>query len=1180
MSTYLHIISKKLGLYILMVAVLLFPIITNCQTTSVWANMELTGDHFKIIGTPTVPEQETGKKVPLWIPITTGGVIGGAITWIILTKDDASPTANDDEVTVPCGETTATVNVLGNDTGESLTITNVGTPFGVTATISGGNLIITGIGSEGFPISYTIENANGKTATAIVHIRVIDNEPPMVTCPPEISVSCSTDYLPQLTGFAEAVDACDQVNTSVGYSDDTSGLTGCNNTGTIIRTWTAFDFTGNSSSCTQTITVSPDETPPTIECPSAITIQCGADTNPVNTGSPTNADDCPAAPTIDFSDDLTGLTGCNGTGTLIRTFTATDACGNQQNCTQEITLEDTAAPNISCPDNITVSCENETDPSSTGTPTTDDACGTDLTTVFEDDLSGLTGCSGTGDLVRTWTATDDCSNEQTCTQTITVVDETAPQIDCPAATVSPCTSPHDPAITGQPTYADNCSSSIEIIFEDDNSNIVNCTGDLIRTWTATDECGNSASCDQSITITDDAPPTISCPNMVTVECGDSIDPNETGTATADYSCGSPTSGTIDFSDDNTGLTGCNGTGTISRTWTATDSCGLQSNCTQTITIEDTTAPVITCPANTTVACDESTNPSQTGTATGSDECGGSVEIQFSDDNSGLNGCNGTGELIRTWTATDDCGNPSNCNQQISVIDISPPTIICPPNTTAVCLEPNDPSITGQPTSVDNCSTNPTNVYVDDMSGVVNCEGDMMRTWTAIDDCGNSSECIQIITIIPPDCTFTTTFDIQDADCGVSNGIAFANVSPPSGNYIYEWSNGATGPILSDVPTDNYSVTITDVSLSCFLVFDVFIGELPASYVSGLEVIPADCPSGGDIFFTVATPGSGPIEVNVQGPLGNFVISNVPNGAEVHLMDFVNVVPGVYDIQVVDVSAGPDCIEQFSVQVDQVPPYQLQVVQVNPPSSPSNNDGSIVMQVDDPNHPPPYTIFLNGNPIGNTPDVIIIIQNLPEGVYEIQVTDANGCPSEVIVVELFAMSKPTLILPTQSKLTLLPNLTTKGTVEHPTATEWTAVDYIPHSWQAAGSLWPLKNGLEMQLGIGRSQGVGKFTHPAFSDQISVSVSNLSFTQAIQKPIEIETGTLRFGAIFSQNYFKMNAQNPLPNAKFSNPWQFNFGLQSSFEFKLNDLLNFQLPLGWQIGGNGKTDFWMMPTIVLKV
>src|SRR5206468_12973097 len=68
--------------------------------------------------------------------------------------------------------------------------------------------------------------------------------------------------------------------------------------------------------------------------------------------------------------------------------------------------------------------------------------------------------------------------------------------------------------------------------------------------------------------------------------------------TASDNCGgTPTVSWVSDSESNPGSS-CNNI--ITRTYKATDACGNMKTCTQTITVNDTTAPVITCPPNQTV----------------------------------------------------------------------------------------------------------------------------------------------------------------------------------------------------------------------------------------------------------------------------------------------------------------------------------------------------------------------------------------------------------------------------------------------------------------------------------------------------------------------------------------------------------------------------------------------------
>jgi hypothetical protein len=116
-------------------------------------------------------------------------------------------------------------------------------------------------------------------------------------------------------------------------------------------------------------------------------------------------------------------------------------------------------------------------------------------------------------------------------------------------------------------------------------------------WTATDTSGNTATCNQTVTVNDTQPPSITCPANIVVsntpgQCG----ANVTFAATATDNCGtanltySPASDSF-FSK-----------GTTTVTATANDGNGNTSSCTFTVTVNDTQPPGITCPAPINVQC--------------------------------------------------------------------------------------------------------------------------------------------------------------------------------------------------------------------------------------------------------------------------------------------------------------------------------------------------------------------------------------------------------------------------------------------------------------------------------------------------------------------------------------------------------------------------------------------------
>ena len=182
---------------------------------------------------------------------------------------------------------------------------------------------------------------------------------------------------------------------------------------------------------------------------------------------------------------------CLATGSIMRTWTVTDGCNNSDTAVQYYTIVDTEGPEFtSTPANIELSCNDEI-PMATVEASD---CGSVSISDASDEISaGLCGTSYT--IFRTWTATDDCGNASTFTQTIMVTDNEAPVFTSFPADVTYTAG--DQMEVMEPTAEDDCND-VTITYSDsqDNSNVEITV--ITRTWTATDACGNSVSADQSL----------------------------------------------------------------------------------------------------------------------------------------------------------------------------------------------------------------------------------------------------------------------------------------------------------------------------------------------------------------------------------------------------------------------------------------------------------------------------------------------------------------------------------------------------------------------------------------------------------------------------------------------------------------------------------------------------------
>src|ERR1051326_4805102 len=181
----------------------------------------------------------------------------------------------------------------------------------------------------------------------------------------------------------------------------------------------------------------------------------------------------------------------------------------------------TSAPPIDlsgCPDPVvSVRCLGDVPAPTTVTAT--GGCGGDVTPVFSE-VQSNPGSSCHNVITRIWSASDLCGNSASCAQVITVNDDIGPDFTgCPTPVVNVKCLGDVPA-PANVTALDNCEGLVTPIFSEVQSNPgSSCHNVITRIWSLSDRCGNSISCAQVITVSDDEGPQFTgCPPpVVTVQ---------------------------------------------------------------------------------------------------------------------------------------------------------------------------------------------------------------------------------------------------------------------------------------------------------------------------------------------------------------------------------------------------------------------------------------------------------------------------------------------------------------------------------------------------------------------------------------------------------------------------------------------------------------------------------------
>ena len=641
-----------------------------------------------------------------------------------------------------------------------------------------------------------------------------------------------------------ATDNCSQ-NVSINLLDSVLTLVDCQvdplKKATLVKTWIAADDFGNMDTCVQTITILRFPTTGfTITPPPLVELECNSsnqpDTSVVNLGYPVYSfDNNGTFVDIELSpgnisglcsdikviyEDIPLLGGmCGNEEKYLRSFYIFDCCANVflDTVYQTIKLTDNTAPVLTCPSNVIVETSSNSCTANVNVPAVGilDACSSSNFIVeIISDFGNLNTNGGflndvpLGTHTITFIVNDACGNTSMCDMTVTVEDNLAPTPICDENTIIALNNLGSATVNAL-VFDDGSTDNCGIINYEVRRMASNCNsgtffassvdflccdiGEIILVeLRLTDAAGNTNACMIEVQVQDKLNPTIICPPSKTIECG-----SDTSAVALGMALGSDNCGAVDITWFNTGTLNC-GTGTIQRTWVATDAQGQTSSCYQTINVVNSNpfsgntdpndADDIQFPADlmgvNAISCIDYQNdptlvdPINTGIPTvilgNNSSCSNVGIINPPMDlffNMGTGGCSSI-KIFRKWVVVDWCqaGNDPDLTQNglgvwvhsqiIMVTDNDAPILLNPPTDITISADANCEGVVTIPSiaeiDIDDCSPNVSvTVTSPDLGGngygpfTVGI-GNYSATYSLDDGCGNAITSHNINIIVEDD----------------------------------------------------------------------------------------------------------------------------------------------------------------------------------------------------------------------------------------------------------------------------------------------------------------------------------------------------------------------------------------------------------------------------------------------
>ena len=710
--------------------------------------------------------------------------------------------------TVTVVDTTAPVVTVTGDNPATVELGSTYTDAGATAdggetVTTSGSVDVNTVGT--YTISYSATDAAGNEGTATRTVTVVDTTAPVVT----------------VTGDNPATVELGSTYTDAGATADggetvtTSGSVDVNTVGTYTISYSATDAAGNEGTATRTVTV--------VDTTAPVVTVTGDNPATVELGS-TYTD---AGATADGGETVTtsGSVDVNTVGTYTISYSATDAAGNEGTATRTVTVVDTTAPVV------TVTGDNPAtvELGSTYTDAGATADGGETVTT-----SGSVDVNTVGTYTISYSATDAAGNEGTATRTVTVVDTTAPVItvtgDNPA-TVELGSTYTDAGATADGGETVTTSGSVD----------VNTVGTYTISYSATDAAGNEGTATRTVTVVDTTAPviTVTGDNPATVELGSTY--TDAG-ATADGGETVTTSGSVDV----------NTVGTYTISYSATDAAGNEGTATRTVTVVDTTAPVITVTGD---------NPATVELGSTYTDAGATADGGETVTTSGSVDVNTVGTYTISYSATDAAGNEGTATRTVTVVDTTAPVVtVTGDNPATVEL---GSTYTDAGATADGGETVTTSGSVD-----VNTVGTYTISYSATDAAGNEGTATRTVTVVDTTAPVVTVTGDNPATVELGSTYTDAGATADGGETVttsgsvdvntvgtYTISYSATDAAGNE-GTATRTVTVVDTTAPVITV----TGDNPATVELGSTYTDAGATADGG--ETVTTSGS--VDVNTVG----------------------------------------------------------------------------------------------------------------------------------------------------------------------------------------------------------------------------------------------------------------------------------------------------------------------------